>query len=82
MNQDFQIRHGSKHYRPCNQYKHHFHRSHHRSLLDGQSVKDILLSKYLDTYMKSLSLKKINFGHQVPKSFAPNYLERSYFVFN
>ena len=44
--------------------------------------KDILLSKYLDTYMKSLSLKKINFGHQVPKSFAPNYLERSYFVLN
>ena len=39
MNQDFQIRHESKHYRPCNQYKHHFHRSHHRSLLDGWSVK-------------------------------------------
>ena len=39
MNQDFQIRHESKHYRPCNQYKHHFHRSHHRSLLDGRSVK-------------------------------------------
>ena len=38
MNQDFQIRHGSKHYRPCNQYKHRFHRSHHRSLLGGQSV--------------------------------------------
>ena len=39
MNQDFQIRHGSKHYRPCNQYKHRFHRSHHRSLLGGRSVK-------------------------------------------
>ena len=43
MNQDFQIRHGSKHYRPCNQYKHRFHRSHHRSLLGGQSVKKIWL---------------------------------------
>ena len=41
MNQDFQIRHESKHYRPCNQYKHHFHYSHHRSLLDGRSVKRI-----------------------------------------
>ena len=39
MNQDVQIRHESKHYRPCNQYKHHFHHSHHRSLLDGRSVK-------------------------------------------
>ena len=39
MNQDFQIRHESKHYRPCNQYKHRFHRSHHRSLLGGRSVK-------------------------------------------
>ena len=39
MNQDFQIRHGSKHYRPCNQYKHRFHYSHHRSLLGGRSVK-------------------------------------------
>ena len=40
MNQDFQIRHESKHYRPCNQYKHRFHRSHHRSLLGGWSVND------------------------------------------
>ena len=39
MNQDFQIRHESKHYRPCNQYKHRFHYSHHRSLLGGRSVK-------------------------------------------
>ena len=39
MNQDFQIRHESKHYRPCNQYKHRFHYSHHRSLLGGWSVK-------------------------------------------
>ena len=39
MNQDFQIRHESKHYRPCNQYKHCFHYSHHRSLLGGRSVK-------------------------------------------
>ena len=38
MNQDFQIRHESKHYRPCNQYKHRFHYSHHRSLLGGRSV--------------------------------------------
>ena len=43
MNQDFQIRHESKHYRPCNQYKHHFHRSHHRSLLEGWSVKAKML---------------------------------------
>ena len=41
MNQDFQIGHESKHYSPCNQYKHHFHRSHHRSLLGGWSVKVI-----------------------------------------
>ena len=41
MNQDFQIRHGSKHYRPCNKYKHRFHRSHHRSLLGGRSVKQL-----------------------------------------
>ena len=41
MNQDFQIRHGSKHYRPCNQYKHRFHYSHHRSLLGGWSVKSL-----------------------------------------
>ena len=44
MNQDFQIRHGSKHYRPCNKYKHRFHRSHHRSLLGGRSVKPFILS--------------------------------------
>ena len=43
MNQDFQIRHESKHYRPCNQYEHQFHRSHHRSLLDGRSVNQIAL---------------------------------------
>ena len=40
MNQDFQIRHESKHYRPCNQYKHRFHYSHHRSLLGGWSVNE------------------------------------------
>ena len=46
MNQDFQIRHGSKHYRPCNQYKHRFHRSHHRSLLGGRSVKPNLRASF------------------------------------
>ena len=46
MNQDFQIRHGSKHYRPCNQYKHRFHYSHHRSLLGGRSVKRCFCLKY------------------------------------
>ena len=54
MNQDFQIRHGSKHYRPCNQYKHHFHRSHHRSILGGWSVNkpySKLLSTYLVVYL-------------------------------
>ena len=44
MNQDFQIRHESKHYRPCNQYKHHFHHSHHRSLLGGRSVKRVKMA--------------------------------------
>ena len=50
MNQDFQIRHESKHYRPCNQYKHRFHYSHHRSLLGRRSVKVLWLSSFFSNY--------------------------------
>ena len=53
MNQDFQIRHESKHYRPCNQYKHCFHYSHHRSLLGGRSVKENSLG---DTTLYNMTL--------------------------
>ena len=58
MNQDFQIRHGSKHYRPCNQYKHRFHYSHHRSLLGGRSVKSyepMVYWKFVWSFMKQWS---------------------------
>ena len=52
MNQNFQIRHESKHYRPCNQYKHRFHCSHHRSLLGGRSVNLYILTT--TTYILNL----------------------------
>ena len=58
MNQDFQIRHESKHYRPCNQYKHRFHYSHHRSLLGGRSVKLLLIFAHRHTPQHTLLVQK------------------------
>ena len=64
MNQDFQIRHGSKHYRPCNQYKHHFHRSHHRSLLDGRSVKKDFSANLPAATISASSNESLMFGSE------------------
>ena len=71
MNQDFQIRHGSKHYRPCNQYKHRFHYSHHRSLLGGRSVKDpSILTKRVGAQLRKLTSKaKRNCGKFLSASY-------------
>ena len=69
MNQDFQIRHGSKHYRPCNQYKHRFHRSHHRSLLGGWSVKCFLRNEF---YQYLNFMTQLDYTNTTFKTFTNN----------
>ena len=77
MNQDFQIRHESKHYRPCNQYKYRFHRSHHRSLLGGRSVK---LEVNLDFRPQFISCSSTYLGQNETESTPHLYIQSALLI--